>query len=527
MSKYREFVVTILSVFLLSVVLIIADGIGVVSGAVNNLVTISTSTGFSSTTSACTPAYPSEPLLAVPLDVYIDPAQNTITVPPGKISIQPTLSVAAEDQGKQAQLVMYIYLPSYNSGFLLNGPTTNLGNTVCFDSFFRQCVDLTKFDGLIADIYYGYIFSNVEIKYNVYRLIVRNLISYYQDADGDGYGNPNMSLTATSQPPGYVTNNIDCDDTNANVNPGATEIADGIDNDCDGQVDENASTLLKWKYQTSDMVGSTSAIGSDGTIYVGSWDGYLYALNPDGTLKWKYQTSNWIYSSPAIGSDGTIYVGSGDSYLYALNPDGTLKWRHQTGGWIYSSPAIGSDGTIYVGSGDGYLYALNPDGTLKWKYQTGGWIYSSPAIGGDGTIYVGSGDSYLYALNPDGTLKWKHQTGGWIYSSPAIGSDGTIYVGSYDGYLYALNPDWTLKWKYQTSNWIYSSPAIGSDGTIYVGSYDGYLYALNPDGTLKWKYQTSNWAYSSPAIGSDGTIYVGSDDGYLYALYPDYTEKSP
>ena len=112
--------------------------------------------------------------------------------------------------------------------------------------------------------------------------------------------------------------------------------------------------------------------------------------NQSGSLKWKYETNRGIYSSPAIGSDGTIYVGSGDSYLYAINPDGSLKWKYKTDDWISSSPAIGRNGTIYVGSYK-YLYAIKPDGSLKWKYETDDWIYfSSPAIDSDGTIYVGS-----------------------------------------------------------------------------------------------------------------------------------------
>ena len=147
-----------------------------------------------------------------------------------------------------------------------------------------------------------------------------------------------------------------------------------------------------------------------------------------------------MWSSPAIGSDGTIYVGSGDDYIYAINPDGTLKWKYQARYHVSSSPAIGSDGTIYVGSGDDYIYAINPNGTLKWKYQTGDVVYSSPAIGSDGTIYVGSDDDCLYAIKPDGTLKWGYKTRAYVDSSPAIGSDGTIYVGSQDGYIYALSP---------------------------------------------------------------------------------------
>ena len=65
-----------------------------------------------------------------------------------------------------------------------------------------------------------------------------------------------------------------------------------------------------------------------------------------------------VYSTPAVGSDGTIYVGSEDNNLYAINPDGTKKWAFDTGDDVNSSPAIGRDGTIYFGSLDGNLYAI-------------------------------------------------------------------------------------------------------------------------------------------------------------------------
>ena len=69
-----------------------------------------------------------------------------------------------------------------------------------------------------------------------------------------------------------------------------------------------------------------------------------------------------MLSSPAIGSDGTVYVGSKDNKLYAINGKSGVKlWEFETGGEVNSSPAIGSDGTVYVGSYDKKLYAIKTE----------------------------------------------------------------------------------------------------------------------------------------------------------------------
>ena len=125
--------------------------------------------------------------------------------------------------------------------------------------------------------------------------------------------------------------------------------------------------------RTVRLIGSSPAIGADGAVYVGgSYDGYLYAVNSDGTLRWRYQIADYVQSSPAIGEDGTIYVGSGDHHLYAINPDGTLKWRCEAEHIVRSSPAIGGDGTIYFGSFDGHLYAIGEGGASPTPVPTTG-----------------------------------------------------------------------------------------------------------------------------------------------------------
>jgi len=328
---------------------------------------------------------------------------------------------------------------------------------------------------------------------------------------------------------------------------------------------------IKWSFATGSTMGSSPAIADDGTIYIASFNGNLYAVNPNGTEKWSYSLVEAMSSSPAIGGDGTIYVGDCAAGLFfAINPDGSEKWTYDMHAGTRPSPTIGQDGRIYVGSagGDSKFYAFNPDGSVEWTYPIGGWwFYDAPSIGPDGTIYIrsdlgylhaftpsgslrwqyylgASGGSYnastsfsvedstiytsgmdglLYAFSPDSTLKWTFPTGGWIKCAPAIGEDGTIYFGSLDSTFYALYPNGTLKWSFPTVGRITSSAAIDSNGTLYFGTFSYYttgdrVYALNPDGSLLWSYGMPDEISSSPAIGSDGTLYIGCDDGKLYAF---------
>ncbi len=284
------------------------------------------------------------------------------------------------------------------------------------------------------------------------------------------------------------------------------------------------SEELRWQFQTEGSIFSSPAVGADGTVYIGSEDFKVYALDGQtGDEIWAFETGGNVDSAPAIGGDGTVYIGSWDDNLYALDGQtGFQKWVFQTSASIYGSPAIGSDGTVYVGSLDFNVYAVDGStGIQKWKFQTGFSIEGGAAISTNGTVYIGSGDGKVYALDGQtGGLKWQFQTGRQITADPAVGWDGTVFVGSCDQNFYALDGQTgSEKWQFQTGGYIGSSASIGGDGTIYVGSDDHNLYALDSlTGTEKWTFVTGAAVNSTPTICADGNIYVGSGDGNVYSV---------
>jgi hypothetical protein len=81
--------------------------------------------------------------------------------------------------------------------------------------------------------------------------------TFYQDNDNDGYGNPSSIISACTAPTGYVSNNTDCNDSNININPAATEICNNLDDDCDGPIDEGTTTTY-YRDQDNDGFGNVS-----------------------------------------------------------------------------------------------------------------------------------------------------------------------------------------------------------------------------------------------------------------------------
>ena len=299
----------------------------------------------------------------------------------------------------------------------------------------------------------------------------------------------------------------------------------------------------------SNPEGWSGAAVSDDTLYIGTREGTVRALYigradggemvPDegrelGEIIWEFELRgderlSAVYGTPAVFDD-VVYVGGYDGYLYALSREGDpglprqpkLLWQERVGRGldddvdpIVASPVV-AEGLVLVASSDGYVYAYDIDERAEvWRFRTGDKVWSKPAVR-NGVAYFGSLDKNVYAVSlDDGTELWRYRTDGAVAAAPVL-ARGRVYIGSLDSVFYALNAaSGAVEWRFEgTDSWFWGE-AIVHEGTVLAPSLDGNLYALDADtGDLRWTVETEGAIVGSPAVVFD-MIAVASNDGRI------------
>jgi len=304
---------------------------------------------------------------------------------------------------------------------------------------------------------------------------------------------------------------------------------------------------LKWHMADFDkhfgIAMRSVTIGREHTLYVAGGMAGMYAIDTQTQkVKWTLRTAGqdtgkgawkepWVEDAATVAADGTLYVASENGFLYALAEDGAVRWKFAETYHLHSTPTPYRDGSILVPSEDAYLYCIGPGGRLQWRFQfharpLGTTTRDSlPTYDAAGTIYF-TGNGALWAVSPDGRQVWSDRSGEDKANGPAMGKDGTLYWMTHkNGQLLATTPQGKRRWSARLPNIFERNIALGADDTLYVGSGDGNLYAVSPaDGTVKWKFNVGSPRYfggvkSDALVDARGVIYAYAYDGTLYALY--------
>lgn len=214
------------------------------------------------------------------------------------------------------------------------------------------------------------------------------LLTFYADADGDGYGDAAMTAEGCDAPAGYVADNADCNDADATVNPGATEICgNGVDENCNGVIDDaDVSSAFA-------VIGDMPACANAGT----------YFQSTAGGVGITYQ---WIRNGMAIaGATDAIYTPVTTGYYQLEVTNGICTAISETTYAIIKKipdaevfAPIGTDICVY---GYAKVKCVSNPGTGA-TYQ---WYFNGEMIAGaTANLYetTEAGDYYVVVTGPNG-----------------------------------------------------------------------------------------------------------------------------
>jgi outer membrane protein assembly factor BamB len=325
---------------------------------------------------------------------------------------------------------------------------------------------------------------------------------------------------------------------------------------------------LEWESQGDYQVSSSPLVMGD-TVYIGSKDKNLYALNKKtGQERWSFASNSEVISTPVIEEQTVLFgttargLEAGEFHAIYLQT-GEEIWHLKTEGAIYySSPKI-KNGIVYFGDKRGYLYAIDAKTSkLNWKFKAASSImYSAPAITEE-QVVVGTVNGELYAIDratgqqnwlakrdhpivsapivdqdtiyyvsyrdkngilvavdlEDGTKKWQMKFEGPIPYSIAL-KDNKIYLGSLEGKLYAIDiENQEQEWSFETPGEIIAPPIV-TESMIYFGDAGGNVYGLDKErGREEWTFAARDTIVSAPVLAEDGRLYFSDQSGYLYCL---------
>ncbi|MCB9742456.1 MAG: VCBS repeat-containing protein [Alphaproteobacteria bacterium] len=350
--------------------------------------------------------------------------------------------------------------------------------------------------------------------------------TWYADGDGDGYGDASSSVTTCATPTGYVQDTTDCDDSDNTVYPGAPEICDSVDSDCDGSTEDPESSDAVTFYADADGDGygdasttqtactqpsgyttdSTDCADSDANAYPDSHE----TETPGDGIDTDCDGNDACTDLNCDAYPDLIFPNYYDGTGYSI--DSYVYYGSATGFSESDRDSLGSEGAhtahAHDFNGDGYM------DILFVNYYDGNYVT-------DSYVYYGSASGFSSANRDD-----LNATGPIEACVEDLDGDGLLDIvlaGYYNGSNYAA------------SSWVFYNSASGFSNSNtdelsgQRGARDCKIRDLDGDGYpdivfASYRYSTSNetthnyiyWGSSAGYSDSDRTDLSGYRQAHVY-----------
>ena len=332
----------------------------------------------------------------------------------------------------------------------------------------------------------------------------------------------------------------------------------------------------QWVFK--DPAGFTGgpAVSKEGTVYITSKEGTLYALDPAGNTRWQVSLPTGAVGTPALDTQGQIYVTDKAGNLSAFSPGGDLKWRFMAKAdddFATSGPIVASDGSVYYMLRGNTVQAVSLAGEELWKTRAlynptfspprlsadGEWLFVENAVldstngalqewdtpmevdqylmGADGETYLQSGNDIVQWQPAETGIEAVHNTT-WDYRKYTVRAEGGptdlgVTPQQLIWLLYSSNQEDTRIVWLERSGSIVGNAHYAQRGTQVIAvDHDGTTYACGPSriGSMEcmalapkskeplWLLTLESGSKVSGGARVPGRLYAAMDEGLLYAI---------
>ena len=166
--------------------------------------------------------------------------------------------------------------------------------------------------------------------------------------------------------------------------------------------------LQRFRFDAGAPLAAPAEVAADGSVCVGTVDGYVHALGPDGSYRWSRSVHGAVTRRPHFAGERWFIVTSAQR-LYALNRDGSLSWSFQLYAPVESELVSDAKGTVYFVAADHFLYGFTARGqvTLRTRFRPG----IKPELNFEAAAELRDPEGNSWLGRSDGVLEYRPASG--------------------------------------------------------------------------------------------------------------------
>jgi outer membrane protein assembly factor BamB len=281
---------------------------------------------------------------------------------------------------------------------------------------------------------------------------------------------------------------------------------------------------------------------SPGGIAVGSSDGYVHALRPDGAYRWSFTVKGAVAARPLVDERGGVYVATASRRLHALTPSGTLAFSVVLAGTPLDPLVWSPQGEILIATREGLAYAITRAGVVKAAAALREPLTTPPLVLAAGRWIVGGALGDVFTLEGWRVSRARVTSSAVTALAPravgyvGIDADGLVFpaqtppqravrLGCGPERVLAVSAEGVVGWLEaggfqqlgQVREELSAAPACSADGRAFLPLASGALVVLSSGGQRRYRLGTG--ALFSPLVDdARQQLLVSSVDGRTVAL---------